>query len=292
MKHSSTSFRRPEAAALGALAWIASAGCVLPGTHQAVIDERDGLAEERALLERRVTTLEATNESLSNERVSLIEEVETLRDEFDSLTEQVAGLEARRSELESQVATQELALAEATGEVDALRGTYDGLVQDLQDEVASGRIEIEQLRDGLRVQLTQAILFPTGSAELGSEGRAVLAKVGERLRGGADQIQVRGHTDNRRIHGRLARTYPSNWELGGARASAVVRWLEAQGLASERLVAVSYGATRPIAPNDDDEQREQNRRIEIRLVPQNGGAVVRTAPDAAPDVAAPPPSAE
>ena len=289
MKRSSTSFRRAEAAALGALACLASAGCVLPGTHQAVLDERDALAEERALLDRRVTTLEATNESLSNERVKLIEEVETLRDEFDTLTEQVAGLEARRSELETQVASQEAELVEASGEVSALRSTYDGLVQDLQDEVASGRIEIEQLREGIRVKLAQAILFPTGSAEISAKGSEILAKVGERLRGGSEQIQVQGHTDDRKIHGRLARTYPSNWELGGARAGAVVRLLEAQGLSTERLVAVSYGETRPIAPNDP-EHREQNRRIEIRLVPVDGPALVQTGPEEAPDVAAPAPA--
>lgn len=271
-------------------------GCVSPGRYGEAVDQRDALAAENERLAERVTLLEASNQSLSQERVDLISAVEDLRQEREDLTAAVAELQAARDALEESLRAREEALSVRQEELARLRDTYDGLVSDLQSEVASGRIQIEQLREGLRVKLSQEILFPLGSAELGSEGRRVLSAVASRLRDLPNRIEVQGHTDDLPIHGALARVYPSNWELGGARAASVVRLLERSGLAADRLVAVSFGQTRPVAPNDTPQGRARNRRIEIRLVPagetasaptggsaRDAGAPARDAAAAAPD---------
>jgi chemotaxis protein MotB len=234
-------------------------------THRAVVEERDQL---RIKADR----LEASNENLDNERVTLIAQLEDLRQEKESLDASVAELSERKEQLEIDLAKTSKALAERTHEVDELRSTYDGLVSDLQSEVAAGRVQIEQLRDGLHVKLAQEILFPPGSAELSREGQAVLGKVADRLTEVAHQIEVAGHTDNVQISGALAQRYPSNWELAGARAAVVVRLLAKQGVPPERLVAASFADTKPVDSNKTPEGRARNRRIDIRLVPLDKAA--------------------
>ena len=72
----------------------------------------------------------------------------------------------------------------------------------------------------------------------------------------------------------LAQRYPTNWELAAARATSVVRVMEAEGIPAEQLVAISFGETHSVASNDTEEGRAQNRRIEVRLRP-----VIRKSPE-------------
>ena len=81
------------------------------------------------------------------------------------------------------------------------------------------------------------------------------------------QIAVLGFTDNVPVGPELARRFPSNWELAGARAASVVRLLEKQGIPAEQLIAVSRGETGAIDSNDTPEGRAANRRIDIRIRP-------------------------
>ncbi len=250
---------------------------MLPGTHSKVVDERDRLANENKQVLERARLVEASNESLSGERVNLISEIEELaaakeilEEERAALAGKVEDLSARKEQLEADVAARDAMVQTEQQEVQKLRGTYDGLVEDLQSEVAAGRIEIQRLRDGIGVKLSQEILFATGSAQVSLEGRNVLVRVAERLQGEGNWVQVQGHTDDRKIHGRLARRYPSNWDLAGARATAVVRILEGAGVSPDRLSGVSFGPNRPVGENSTSEGRARNRRIEIRLVPVDG----------------------
>jgi chemotaxis protein MotB len=66
---------------------------------------------------------------------------------------------------------------------------------------------------------------------------------------------------------KLAERYPSNWELAGARAASVVRVMQEAGVPATQLVAVSRGETEPVASNDTEEGRAQNRRIDVRIRP-------------------------
>jgi chemotaxis protein MotB len=82
------------------------------------------------------------------------------------------------------------------------------------------------------------------------------------------RIQVEGHTDNVRIVSSLKKKFPTNWELSTARATEVVRYLqEAGGIAPKLLSATGYSEYQPVAPNDTDEGKHKNRRIEIVLLP-------------------------
>jgi chemotaxis protein MotB len=256
MKPSHTRFNR--ASRLAAAALLASAGCVSKGAYDEVSAERDRLSQE---LER----AQATTESLDVERVQLLEQMEDLRERRETLERDVRRLSRAEAELSESLANREAELAERNEELSNLRGTYDSLVEELEAEVAAGEIEIEQLREGLRLNVAQDILFASGSTQLNASGQRVLRKVSNQLVKLQHEVEVQGHTDN--VPVRANARFPSNWELAAARASQVVRLFEAQGVDPARLRAVSFGEFHPVASNDTPEGRLKNRRIEIRLQP-------------------------
>jgi chemotaxis protein MotB len=236
-------------------------GCVTKGTYDAVVSERDQLAAARKDLENRVEQLTAANQSLTTERVALIDENEDLRIAKESNEREVEKLTRVKSTLTERVESSEAALAARNAEIEKMRSSYDGLVEDLESEVAAGQIQIERLRSGLKLNLSEDILFPSGSATLNAQGKAVLSKVSHRLVGLSNNIEIVGHTDNVPV----ARRYPSNWELAAARASSVARLMTELGVAPERIKVVSRAEFDPIASNDTAEGRAKNRRIEILL---------------------------
>ena len=241
--------------------------CVSPGTHEQLVAERDELAE-------RVRLLGLANESLDVQVAQLVDEREDVLEERDALEARLAKSEDHEIELAKslQSTTQELAvktaaLHEEASKVDDLQGTYDALVGDLESELAAGEIRIEQLRDGLELDVSQEILFASGSARLSEDGVAVLKTVASRLASLDYDITVEGHTDAVAIRGELKRRYPTNWDLAGARAASVVVLFVGTGIPGERLAAVSYGPYRPATEDDSPEGLALNRRIEIRLRP-------------------------
>ena len=252
--------RARSAAALLLAAALAATACVTRGSYDEVVQDRDKLQAKLVQLER-------SNASLSAERVRILDELEDLNQERERLTTDVAKLERTRRELSQSLSQREQELAARRSEIDRMRSTYDNLVSDLESQVASGEIEIEQLREGVRLNLSQEILFPSGSAKLGPGGRDVIGTVAARLVDVDHRIEVQGHTDDVPISGALARRYPTNWELAAARATEVVRLLAERGVAGDRLTALSFGEFHPVSPNDSPEGRAYNRRIEIRLLP-------------------------
>ena len=257
MKHSRTPCsRRLDVALLLAAAAVFSAGCVTRGTHREVVQERDRLAEKVADLER-------TAEALGGERLKLLDEMEDLRMARESLNREVEQLEATKERLSENLRERETKLQELS----KLSGSYKELVKDLESEVAAGQIQITQLREGLHLNLSQDILFRSGSANLEPYGVQVLMKVSSQLARHPQQVEVQGHTDDVPLSGALAARWGTNWELAAARAAQVVRLFEAEGVDPARLRAVSYGSHAPVASNDSAPGRAKNRRIEIRLIP-------------------------
>jgi chemotaxis protein MotB len=204
---------------------------------------------------------------------------EELESERNAIAERVDALEQEREALEKEREALRSRLLEQEAEADRLRGTYDSLVSDLKSELATGQVRIEQLREGIRVNLAQEILFPTGSAQLDDQGREILLKVSNRLKEMPNAIEVEGHTDDVRISSALKSRYPTNWELAAARAARVVRLFQESGIDPTRMTAVSYGPFHPEVPNDSPENRAKNRRIEIKLLPAEDSTMPAEIPD-------------
>lgn len=131
-------------------------------------------------------------------------------------------------------------------------------------EMIKGEIQIESLKDRVVLRFKDEVLFPKGSAELTPRAKQVLYKVGEVLELFDGEIVVAGHTDDTPI--RNSR-YRSNWELSAARAVSVVEFfLKHKFVLPRQLAAVGYGPSRPLYPNDTEEHRAANRRVEIILL--------------------------
>ena len=100
-------------------------GCVTRATYRGVVESRDALERDGELLRNRVRLLEASNASLSNERVELISSVEDLSTEREALASSVEELRATRDELQENLALTSSQLAKREAEVAQLRDTYD-----------------------------------------------------------------------------------------------------------------------------------------------------------------------
>jgi chemotaxis protein MotB len=185
----------------------------------------------------------------------------------DQLTSDKAALDAKVKDMEASAEQMGTKLQETQKSNDEMKATYESLVGNLKGEVNSGKVEVQQLRDGISVNLAQDILFKSGSASLDKVGKDLLLKVSDQLKASPFQVVVTGHTDDQKIGAALAARYPTNWELGGARAATIVRLFEDAGIDKARLAAVSFADSRPKMPNDTPEGRAKNRRIEIRLRP-------------------------
>lgn len=170
--------------------------------------------------------------------------------------DQGAESDARAPEILPHVQRSGL-LPELTG----LNPHYERLeraVQSLELQGVEARLDPE----GMTLRLDDRLLFESGQADLTAAGREALAQLQPVLTSVDGQISVEGHTDNVPIS--TAR-FPSNWELSSARAISVVRFLTEQGSSPDRLRAVGYGETRPIAANDMASGRAANRRVELVL---------------------------
>jgi chemotaxis protein MotB len=102
--------------------------------------------------------------------------------------------------------------------------------QQLESEVSSDQVQIQQLQDRLRVTMLDEVLYPSGRAELTKQGKAILDKLVPSLPAATDhRIEVEGYTDDVPIGRHLKNKYKTNWELSGARAASVVEYLQKKG---------------------------------------------------------------
>ncbi len=279
--------------------------CVSSKEYRARLADIENLRGEISLLNERLRTEESEKDRLLNELMNLKKDYEDLKKERDTIAEDNVNLrfllDAKKDELsraindlrakieekdkEISLLRKEIdrlnlekakAIEEKEKAIAELRGTYDKLVSELSEEIKKGEIEITQLRDKLSLSMVEKILFDSGSAEIKKEGKKVLERVAEILKNVTDrEIRIEGHTDNVPIGARLMEKFPTNWELSAIRATNVVRYLIEKGVNPSYLSATGYSEFRPVAPNDTEENRAKNRRIEIVLVPLGFERIVK-----------------
>lgn len=134
--------------------------------------------------------------------------------------------------------------------------TFDGTLPD-------NLVSIRDDRDWIEIELKNSLLFDPGSARLIKASNDLMEKIAKTLSSISNIIQVEGFTDDSPMQNEQ---YPSNWELSGARAAAIVRKLEELGIQSERMSAVGYGQNYPIADNELDGGPAKNRRVKLLIL--------------------------
>jgi len=204
----------------------------------------------------------ATQAQLEQDKRNLQTQITKLQSENNSLLNTIEGLK-------TELRQEKLAVQQKEGEISELEKTRRQIESSLKDQIAQKDIKLEQIEGKLKVTFVDKILFDSGSVMIKAKGQEVLLKLADSFRANKDQnIAVEGHTDDVQIGSALVDRFPTNWELSTARATAVVRFLQEKGdIEPERLTASGFSFYRPVATNETPEGREQNRRIEIILVP-------------------------
>jgi chemotaxis protein MotB len=174
--------------------------------------------------------------------------------------EQIMQLDSQIADLQRQVADKESSIAECNEIADELR-------TNLQKVQAENDVLVEQVNEVVYITVQESLLFVPSGDIVREEMVPALETIAGTIRQHPDwEVFVEGYTDNKKIMEDYHYKWPSNWELGAARSSAVVRYLTNNlDLPAERFAAVSYGPFRPFASNDTDEGRSQNRRVRLVL---------------------------
>lgn len=141
---------------------------------------------------------------------------------------------------------------------------YDKVSGHVSEMQLEADVKVMMINSGVYVEIKDAILFSSGSSELKASGVDLLSKLEQMLNDFDNDIVVEGHTDNVPMK---SKTYPSNWELSTARAVSVLRYLnESLNVDPTRLSARGYGEYSPIVPNDSEENKAKNRRVNLMIL--------------------------
>ena len=115
----------------------------------------------------------------------------------------------------------------------------------------------------ITLRLPADLLFEPGSVELSEAAKGQLNAIADILIKNKDQdINIKGYTDNIEP---VAGRFKDSWEISSLRAVNVLRYLMSIGIESSRLTATGLSSLNPLFPNDSDENRAMNRRIEFEL---------------------------
>lgn len=132
---------------------------------------------------------------------------------------------------------------------------------ELRAELASTGVQVVESDDNIRLVMPGNITFKTDSADINSSFYSVLNSVAKVLKKYDNTtVLVSGHTDS-------TGTAEYNLNLSHSRAQSVAAYLQGQGIKASRFEVMGMGASNPIASNDTAFGREQNRRVEIKIIP-------------------------
>lgn len=137
-------------------------------------------------------------------------------------------------------------------------GRYmDKQAEELREDLEGA--EIERVGEGIKITFREGIQFAVNSSQLSESSRTNLTDLAETLNKYKDtNILIEGHTD-------ITGTREHNMGLSEDRAEAVSSYLESIGVAPKRITTEGYGPDQPVADNDSDYGRQQNRRVEVAI---------------------------
>lgn len=217
-----------------------------------------GLENEKQISARALSQVEILNQQIA-----------ALRKQIGALEDALNASETRDKESNAKIADLgkrlNVALAQRVQELNRYRSDFFGRLR----EILSDRENIRIVGD--RFVFQSEVLFPSGMAVLNEAGSEEMKKLAVALIDLQKEIpddinwvlRVDGHTDNIALSG--TGQFKDNWELSSARAISVVKFLIANGVPANRLVAAGFGEFQPLEPGDTPEVRARNRRIELKL---------------------------
>ncbi|MGO1502769.1 MAG: peptidoglycan -binding protein [Marinobacter sp.] len=246
---------------------------------------QDRLDASRNQLMRQTADAEARAERLANMNKELDDKDELSTSQQTMilrLSNRIASLQEQLKQIATALNLQKEMTADKEGELENVSKRLNTLLaervnqlEQYQSEFFSRLRNILEANENIRIVgdrflLPSELLFASGSAQLGAEGKreldklaGVLLDVVETIPADLDWIlRIDGHTDLIPIN---TPQFPSNWELSTARAVAVVRYLAGQNVPQKRMAAAGFGEFFPVVDGTTPEALQANRRIEIKL---------------------------
>jgi chemotaxis protein MotB len=268
---------RPVLLAVAALSAAVAAGC---GPSQADYDALNDKYQKLAAETQAEKDARAkAEEELEAQRARVMEtrkKLEQMGMNLDALNMEMAKTATEKERMEANLKNLQDALEEyrkRAEQLEAIQARFAELQKKLQKLVNLG-LKVEVRHNRMVIRLPGDVLFASGKTELKDEGKEVIGAVAEVIRkddGLAKRyFQVAGHTDDKPLKGGK---YQDNWGLSSMRAREVLLFLVqgvdagGGGLDAQKLHAAGYADIDPIAPNASPEGREQNRRVELVVLP-------------------------
>ena len=178
--------------------------------------------------------------------------------QIEQLTDENRGYMLQADDLREQV-------AKLDKKNQKLAAWYDGVLATFGPELDKGQIQLVVYPDRTSLEMPEGVYFDSGSAKLTDDGKATVASLATlMLEYPERRFVIEGHTDPQPV---ANGPYDDNWALGSARSLAVVRELVRCGVPEDRLSAMTYADTSPMASNATAEGWARNRRIAVSIQP-------------------------
>lgn len=156
------------------------------------------------------------------------------------------------------------ALEREAREIEKARRHAQRLRLALKDELNKGDVSIQTEGMKVIIHIMENASFDSGMADLRASFIPAMKKIGDLIDNNSGEVTISGHTDNVPISNERFR---SNWDLSTSRAVSVAhQLLELSQVSPDNVIVTGHADTRPRAPNDSDENRAKNRRVDIAIV--------------------------
>ncbi|MEW6725517.1 MAG: flagellar motor protein MotB [Bacillota bacterium] len=183
---------------------------------------------------------------------------------FQAIAESLSGALGGEVIFENPLITQSEPATDANlRDLENLGKVKEQIEKLIAEEELVGTVTVNAEERGLVISIQNTVFFASGSADLTPYARKIISKVTTILGQVPNLVRVEGHTDNLPIN---TTRFPSNWELSVLRSTSVVHEMIRNGLPPQRISASGYGEFRPKAPNDTEEHRQQNRRVDFVIL--------------------------
>lgn len=226
--------------------------------------QKETLEREKALLTARLKELQEQMAYLKDNNNQTLRQLETLSvissQQAESIKKSMDNLGIKDMYIQSL--QQQMAYKDSLNM--SLVMNLKGAIGDLSDE----DINIKVDKGVVYVDISDKLLFKTGSYDITDRAKTVLGKVATVLKNQPDlEFMVEGHTDAVPYKG--SGLIEDNWDLSVLRATTVVRLLQTKyGLDPAKMVAAGRGEYKPVGDNGNREGRAANRRTRIVVLPQ------------------------
>jgi chemotaxis protein MotB len=232
-------------------------------TYRATSAKLDGLNKE-------YDQLNSYYKNLLNNSGKLNRDLAQQKDQLMAIQENLENTRKLNDSLSYSLAERE----KKVKELEMILAKKDKAVKDLKDRITNALLNFKesdltvQMKNGkVYVSLAEQLLFGSGSIVVDSKGVTALQQLAKAIKDQKDiQIVIEGHTDNVPISKKSA-YMQDNWDLSVMRATSITKILTGAGVSAKQITAAGKGEFSPLAPNDNAQNKQKNRRTEIIITP-------------------------